>query len=114
MQWGCRDEEAGRWLGGVLRAASAWHAAHTRSRALGAYHAPPGASCRAGSALLLAGAEGATGRQLDRDVEELVTAFGQAFMVLLGIWIFTHDLEWLGKALVHTGMQPPPPAPPLP
>lgn len=59
-----------------------------------------------GGALVLLGVERAQGRRLDQDVQDLVAAFGNAFLVLLGIWLVCRDLDTLGSHLFH----PPPPA----
>ena len=40
--------------------------------------------------------ECAAGGPLDRDLEELIAAFGSGLLVLLAIWLVTHDLEALG------------------
>lgn len=50
---------------------------------------------------MLLGLEAAQGRPLDRDVEDLITAFGNGFLVLLAIWLVTNDLESLGAALLR-------------
>ena len=63
----------------------------------------------AGWALLLAGIEGARGRRLDPDLEDLMTSFGTAFLILASIWLVTRDLDSLASFLSH-----PPPPPELP
>ena len=65
--------------------------------------APPAPA--AGGALVLAGVEAAQGRALDRDVRDLVAAFGNGFLVLLAIWMVTNDLEALGAWLFHQAAQ---------
>lgn len=52
-----------------------------------------------GGALALLGVEAARGRRLDPDVEDLIAAFGNGFLVLMSIWLVTRDLDALGTLL---------------
>ena len=43
----------------------------------------------------------AAGGPLDRDVEDLITAFGNGLMVLLAIWLVLNDLQTLGAHMLQ-------------
>lgn len=59
----------------------------------------------AGGELALVGIEAAQGRSLDRDVRDIIAAFGNGFIVLLAIWMLTNDLEALGSFLFNQAAQ---------
>ena len=86
-----------------------------RCRRHGGSHPPRPPRARtprgAGSGLALLALERARGRPLDRDVEDLWAAFGQAFVILVLIWLVTSDLESLGAAFMRQ-VAAQPPAPP--
>lgn len=91
--------------------ASALHAACTLPAAPAVVaprtHYVPNCPARlaAGGELALVGIEGAQGRPLDRDVRDLIAAFGSGFIVLLAIWMVTNDLEALGAFMFNQAAQ---------
>ena len=53
----------------------------------------------------MVGIEAAPGRSLDRDVRDIIAAFGNGFIVLLAIWMLTNDLEALGAFMFNQAAQ---------